>query len=502
MSVPEVLFLDDEAMHPHHEWERCLVAPLARAGIGVIREPDARALAAYLKRGVAAVLLDLAFGNDPGMGLRLLGEIKSARPDCPVIVLTASTGISVDLRCHASGADGYHSKAALDAELLGEMLNLLIHQVPGRQMLLGSSDHARALRRSVRLARGCDSTVLITGETGTGKELVARGIHLLGPRWSAGARFGNFVPVNCAGIPDDLWESEMFGHRRGAATGLASSHAGCFLSAAGFAVGGEPRRDSDPVPLRATGSPGTLFLDEVGELPMAMQGKLLRSLQERRLRLVGDPREYPLHDRLDVRVIAATNRNLREEMAGGRFRTDLFYRVNVLRIQVPPLRERKEDISELLAAFLKEHVARGLNVQDVEPDAITALESHRWTGNVRELENVVERAAVRLRLEGGSVLRATHLEVEVDASSPAPDRLALQMAEAILSGDVEPEAINPRPASGRVTFGPRVYRQVADILRARSELSQRRLAEVWHLEPGSIGPLNTACGVNLRRGPA
>jgi two-component system response regulator HydG len=500
MIPPRVLFLDDEALEPHHEWEKVLVEPLRAAGLDVVPEADPTALAARLDEGFAAVLLDLRFGREEGLGLRLLRQIKtSPRPE-PVVVLTARSGVAIDLECHAAGADGYQDKGNLDAETLAEMLQLLIHEVPGSTLLLGRSSPARDLRRAVRLARSCDATVLITGETGTGKELVARGAHLLGPRWSSEAGFGNFVAVNCAGVPDDLWESEMFGHRRGAATGLSSTHAGSFLAAAGYRVAGEPRRDADPVPLARSGLPGTLFLDELGELPPAMQAKLLRAVQERRLRLVGDPREYPSDDRLDVRLVAATNRDLREEVGSGRFRADLYYRLNVLPLRVPPLRERLDDIPTLLCAFVKRHAGRGPSVRNVTPDALELLQRHPWPGNVRELENAAERALARLRFEGGTVLEARHFDLDPPAGPPQTDALARRLAEALLAGEVEPGAINPRPpAGGSPTFGTLVYRLVAEILRDRGELSQRRLAEVWGTEPGSIGPLNSACGVQVRR---
>jgi two-component system response regulator PilR (NtrC family) len=499
MSLQRILFLDDEALLPHHEWDKVLVQPLARSGFAVDLEENPAVLPERLAQGCAAVLLDLKFGRDPRFGFRLLKEAKRLRPECPVLMLTVSSGVAVDLQCHAAGADGYQSKADLDAELLAELLHLLIHQVPGCHLLLGGSAHARALRQAIRLARSCDSTVLITGETGTGKELVARGVHLLGPRWRPEVRFGNFVPVNCPGVPESLWESEMFGHRRGAATGLTATHCGSFLAAGGYGAAGEPRRDSEAVRLARTGPPGTLFLDELGELPLPLQAKLLRAVQERRVRLVGDPREYPVDDRLDVRLLAATNRDLRAEMAAGTFRTDLYYRLNVLPIHVPPLRERREDIGVLAAAFVKARTPSATLVRDIADDALDQLQRHSWPGNVRELENALERSLVRLRFEGGDVLRARHLDLEAPGPAAGLANLRRAVAEAIVGGAIEPESFNPRPDGGDPTFGTLVYRAVAELLRARGELSQKHLAEVWHLEPGSIGPLNSACGVHVRR---
>lgn len=497
MTHNRVLFLDDEAALPHLEWAEVLTRPLKRAGFVVHAEDNPARLPALLRDRWSAVLLDLKFGNNPEYGFTLLKQVRELAPGCPVVMLTGLSGVNVDLRCHAAGADAYVCKDTLDAKLLAEHLRLLIHQVPGGNLLVGVSPQARELRRAIELARSCDSTVLITGETGTGKELVARGVHLLGDRWHPGTQFGNFVAVNCAGVPETLWESEMFGHRKGAATGLTGTHCGAFLLAGGFALKGEPRSDAQPVPLGSGGRPGTLFLDEVGELPLPMQAKLLRAVQERRVRLVGDPREYPQGKRLDVRLVAATNRSLADEMAAGSFRADLYYRLHVLPVHVPPLRERREDIPVLLAAFLKTRSERDL-VSEVADDVVPLLQRHSWPGNVRELENAVERSLVGLRFEGGGVLRARHFTLDVPSSLGA-DRLCCQVAEAILAGEIEPESIQPRPVEGVATFGTRVYRTTAHLLRSRGELSQKKLADVWHLKPGSIGPLNTVCDVQLRR---
>jgi transcriptional regulator with PAS, ATPase and Fis domain len=229
-----------------------------------------------------------------------------------------------------------------------------------------------------------------------------------------------------------------------------------------------------------------------------MQAKLLRAVQERRVRLVGDPREYPQGQPLDVRLVAATNRDLVEEKASGAFRTDLYYRLHVLPIDVPPLRERREDVPTLLAAFLNARSRKAEAVSEVDDDVVPLLRQHAWPGNVRELENAVERSLLRLRFEGGGVLRAMHFDLGPGQSHGA-DRLCRQVAEAILEGEVEPESVQPRPVEGEATFGTKVYRMTAAILRSRGELSQKKLAEVWHLQPGSIGPLNTACDVQLRK---
>src|SRR6478672_108939 len=222
---------------------------------------------------------------------------------------------------------------------------------------------AAALALADKVARH-PSTVLITGESGTGKELVARHLHRQSPRASA-----PFVAVNCGAIPETLLESELFGHAKGAFTGATADREGLFADADG----------------------GTLFLDELGELPIALQVKLLRALQEGEVRRVGDDASR----RVDVRVVAATSRILESEVAEGRFRADLFYRVNVVRIHLPPLRERSEDVPELVRHFIDRFNARlGLRVTGASAAAMRALMEYPWPGNVRELENVVERAMV------------------------------------------------------------------------------------------------------------
>ena len=257
----------------------------------------------------------------------------------------------------------------------------------------GIVGHSAALQQAVAVARKVarhPSTVLITGESGTGKELVAQLIHEAGPRATK-----PFVAVNCGAIPEQLLESELFGHSRGAFTGAVEDRRGLFEEADG----------------------GTLFLDEIGELPVALQVKLLRALQEEEVRAVGDnaPR------RVDVRVIAATARDLETEVRAGRFRADLFYRVNVVRIQLPPLRERREDIPDLVQHFVAVYNTKlNLSIRGMSPAAMRLLMDYPWPGNVRELENVVERAMV---LADGAQVDAEHLPASVrhPASAVADD---------------------------------------------------------------------------------
>ena len=232
----------------------------------------------------------------------------------------------------------------------------------------------RALGRIIESLRHNESHVLIQGESGTGKELVARAIRLNSPRAA-----GPFVPVDCGALPESIIESELFGHERGAFTGALGSP-GLFRMA----------------------NQGTLFLDEVGEIPPPVQAKLLRALQHKEVRPVGSPSTVPV----DIRVISATHRDLAAMVADGRFRTDLFYRLNVVRIEIPPLRERREDIPLLVQHFLRKHADRACRIEGIEDDALEQLVRADWPGNVRELENVIESA---IALAPGPRLRAADL---------------------------------------------------------------------------------------------
>ena len=226
--------------------------------------------------------------------------------------------------------------------------------------ILGQSSATQALRQLVRAVAASASTTLVTGESGTGKELVAQALHQQGPRAE-----GRFVPINCGAIPRELIESELFGHRKGAFTGAVADRMGRFELAHG----------------------GTLFLDEIGDLPMDMQVKLLRVLQERCILPVGASREVPV----DVRVVAATHKNLEQEVQEGRFREDLYYRINVLPIRTTPLRERPQDLAELLNFYAGKHALPGTRPLSFAPDMLDMLAAYRWPGNVRELSNLVDR---------------------------------------------------------------------------------------------------------------
>ncbi len=257
-----------------------------------------------------------------------------------------------------------------------ERLEEELSSMRGDGTIVGRSPALVAAIAVARKVARHPSTVLITGESGTGKELVARLIHEEGPRAEK-----SFVAVNCGAIPETLLESELFGHVKGSFTGATTDKPGLFEEAEG----------------------GTLFLDEIGELPASLQVKLLRALQEGEVRRVGANAER----RVDVRVIAATNRDLAADVSANRFRGDLYYRVNVVSIRLPPLRERREDVAELALHFLRRHNARlSLDVRHIAPDAMRMLTSYAWPGNVRELENVIERALV---MASGSRIEPAHL---------------------------------------------------------------------------------------------
>ena len=352
--------------------------------------------------GVTVVLLDIMM---PGAdGLDLLERLKTLDPAVEGIILTGHAAVDTAIRAMKMGAFDYLSKPYK----LGELDILLERALEKRRLalqcvglraqiehmrgwtderILGESAAWQATLRLAQKAAAQQAPVLITGETGVGKEVIAGAIH----RCSARAA-GSFVPVNCGALPHELLESELFGHRRGAFTGAVTDRAGLFEVA----------------------SAGTLFLDEIGELPLASQVKLLRAMETGEYRPVG---QSGLR-RTDARIVAATNRDLEVEVRQGRFRQDLFYRMNVLAIRVPPLRERRADIPLLLACFLAR--SKAAHVQ-VAPDAMARLLDYPWPGNVRELRNVVER--LLLLADGGRVsaaLVASLLTGGRPAAAPAP----------------------------------------------------------------------------------
>ena len=354
---------------------RVLTALLRRNGYKTLEAGDGEAALELLSNErVDAVLSDLRM---PRMnGLELVQHMRTRFRPIPVVLLTAYGTIGSAVEALKQGAFDYLTKPfdpdeirqvlakAVRTRLLQESETIVDSEEDPEQLLVGKSEALASVKRMLARVAPTPATALITGESGTGKELVARSLHLLSPR-----REQPFVKINCAAIPEGLLESELFGYEKGAFTGAAARKPGRFELA-----------DS-----------GTLFLDEIGEIPLAAQPKLLRAVQEGSFYRVGGTRTITV----DVRLVVATNRDLKREVREGRFREDLFYRLNVVPIQLPPLRERREDIPMLAHAFI-ERFARGLKrpVKDIEPDAIEALVAHAWPGNIRELENVIERCVL------------------------------------------------------------------------------------------------------------
>ncbi|XXT23430.1 sigma-54 dependent transcriptional regulator [Sorangium sp. So ce429] len=338
--------------------------------------------------GEEALVMVETFGPDviltdvrmPKMGgLDLLATLKAKGNEATVIVMSAYGNVDLAIEAMKAGAYDYIQKPFKAEEVLltlrkaeerealrreNRALRQEIRRENFFEEILAKSPPMQAIFKTIAKVAEYKTTALITGESGVGKELVARAIHRRSSR-----RGGPFVAVNCGAIPENLLESELFGYKRGAFTDAMNDRAGLFEQA----------------------NHGTLLLDEIGELPLSLQVKLLRVLQEETIRRLGDNRDL----KVDVRILAATHRDLSAETQAGRFREDLFYRINVLPIAIPPLRERREDIPILLDHFLARNNARfGMNIRGFEPEARRLLLEYRWPGNVRELENTVERAMV------------------------------------------------------------------------------------------------------------
>ena len=372
MTGRRILVVDDEESV---RW--ALSKALERAGYQVELAADGPSgLVAAQDAGVDLTLLDVRLpGRD---GLSILRDIRKRRPDLPVIMMTAYGTLQVAVEAMKQGAYDYIGKPfdmdevllvvekALEAQALAQEVTRLRHTVEERFDLggiVGGSPAMQHIFKAVGKVAGTDLTVLLRGESGTGKELIARAVH------ENSRRKGRpFVPVNCAAIPRELLESELFGHEKGAFTGAVAARRGRFEQAEG----------------------GTVFLDEVGDMDLSLQTKLLRVLQERRIERLGGEGSLPV----DVRIVAATNQDLEGAVARRTFREDLFYRLNVVAIHLPPLRDRREDIPALAAHFLSSFAReQQADPKMLSPETLERMSVYRWPGNVRELENVVKRAA-------------------------------------------------------------------------------------------------------------
>ncbi len=389
MANPIALIIDDE-----EDLRTLMQLTLLRMGIdtelvGTLKE--ARKQLAARRFDVCLTDMNLPDGN----GLTLVAEIAQNYPQLPVAVITAYGSTDTAIAALKAGAFDFVSKP-IEIPRLRELIESALkvntikpvesHQTPiSEQLLIGHSPIMQALRATLAKLARSQAPVYISGESGTGKEVVARLIHLLGPRSN-----GPFVPVNCGAIPSELMESEFFGHKKGSFTGATEDKQGLFQSAQG----------------------GTLFLDEVADLPLPMQVKLLRAIQEKKVRPIGMQTEIPV----DIRLLSATHKNLQLQVQAGGFRQDLFYRINVIEVVLPPLRERGEDIVLLAHTFLNRLCADwGISPPPtVSPEAIRVLSHYGFPGNVRELQNTLERA---LTLSEGQEIRPEHLQLESAASA-------------------------------------------------------------------------------------
>ncbi|WP_029921627.1 sigma-54-dependent transcriptional regulator [Nevskia soli] len=387
----KILIVDDE-----EKMRRVLEIMLQRMGHQVgSAENGEDALQKLEDASYDLVISDLRM---PGIdGAELLGRLREAGNDVPFIIVTAHGSIESAVAAMKNGANDYLLRP-FDIETLKLALDRVFATRRMRQQndflraeldrgwggLIGTSQVMREVYEKVRLVAPNKTAVLVTGETGTGKELIARAIHQASPR---NERL--FVAVNCAAIPAEMIESELFGYEKGAFTGAHKDRIGRFELASG----------------------GTLFLDELTEMPIALQSKLLRVLQDQVIERLGSSHSIPL----DLRVVVATNRDPRRAIAEGRLREDLYYRINVFSIELPPLRQRRSDIAPLARHFVDEFVRSGLDPGGITPDALAALERYDWPGNVRELRNVIERAAV---LCHGAMIGIGHLPAEW---TPGPD---------------------------------------------------------------------------------
>ena len=383
-----ILFADDEA-----HLRDLMQMELPRLGHEVTVCPDGTAAVKALEKGSFDVaLLDIKM---PGLtGIEVLAKVRQASPDTQVIIMTGHATVDTAVQALRLGAFDYLTKPCKWAELevllarVAERRDLTnkaaafetrLKAVEGTPLLVGDTPSMQAIRRQIDMVAPTDAGVLILGETGTGKELIARNLH------DKSRRAGHaFIPVNCGALPENLVESELFGHRKGAFTGADNHRKGLFEVANG----------------------GTLFLDEVGELDKSVQVKLLRFLESGEIRRVGENDPF----RVDVRVLCATHRDLREMIETDAFREDLFFRINTFEITLPALRDRKPDIPALARHMLKRYNGRRGGLEPtLTPEAIEGLTAHDWPGNIRELANAIERASI---LSGGGEILPEHLPTQ------------------------------------------------------------------------------------------
>lgn len=456
MSVQHrVLVVDDEP-----SMREVLEIVLENAGYEVRSAPGVKEACALLeKEHVDVILTDLYMGSDRMAGMRLLGWIKENAPSTPAIMITAHGSVETAIEAMRLGAADYLQKpfksndevrlrvqrAIAQRNLLRENEAYRFEQARRGPLegMVGKSPAFQQVLDMIRRVAHLPSTVAIYGESGAGKELVARELHRLSNR--AGKPF---VAINCGGIPESLLESELFGYKRGAFTGAAEDKEGLFVVANG----------------------GTVFLDEIGEMPLMLQVKLLRVLDNNQVTPVGGTSAI----KVDVRVISATNRDLEQMVEKGGFRKDLYYRLNVIPLRVPPLRERADDIPLLARHFVKVHAAKmARDSIEIAPEAEALLSAYPWPGNVRELGNVIERA---LALCGGTRIELNDLPPNIREYSPAADAPA---------GILLPAAL---PPNGMDLEGSIAELEITLIQQAleRGHFSHKRAAELLGLTARSF----------------
>jgi two-component system response regulator FlrC len=389
MSEPLVLIVEDDSA-----LRDALVATVELAGFAASSVADGRqALQMLEQQPVQLVVSDVQMeGMD---GYALLQKVKAKLPDLPVVLMTAYGTIQKAVEAMRAGAADYLVKP-FDAEAMVEMLRRYLPDVSDDPEVIAEDPGTRKLATLARRVAATDATVMISGESGTGKEVFAQMIHRHSVRQQ-----GPFVAINCAAIPENMLEASLFGYEKGAFTGAYQARAGKFEQAQG----------------------GTLLLDEISEMDLGLQAKLLRVLQEREVERLGGRELIPL----DVRVLATTNRSMREEVAAGRFREDLFYRLNVFPLHLSPLRQRRADILPLANRLLRRYCSEGRRLPFLSKQAQQALLEHDWPGNVRELDNVIQRALILL---SGDQLDVTDLCFELDVASAASQATETESADA------------------------------------------------------------------------
>ncbi len=384
-----------------------------------VKSPAA-AIKAVEAHDYSLALVDLNYARDTTSGkegLDLLSRLQSIDPTLPVVIMTAWANVELAVEAMRRGARDFVAKPWENLRLLAivrnqielagtvrayrrlEQENQLLRGKPGGPALIAQSASMRPVLELIARVGPSDANVLITGENGTGKGLVAQAIHNVSARASH-----PFIPVNMGGLPEGIFESELFGHVRGAFTDAKGDRAGRFELAEG----------------------GTLFMDEIGNIPSAQQTKILRALERGEFERVGSSRTI----RANVRLISATNSDLAAEVAAGRFRQDLLFRLNTIQIHLPPLRERREDIDILAQHFLKQHVTRYRKaITGFDEEAVRAMRGYAWPGNVRELNHAVERAVL---MATGKVVRLVDLALNFATSAPRLDDMSLEEVEAFL----------------------------------------------------------------------